>query len=214
MVMDFWFRRIVLALALAAAVGGVPAGGAQALEVEAARSHVAATVDMVVGLIEAQKPRSEAAKALRGIFERQAALKQLARFCAGRYWRGMADEHKDRYIETFSDHLAYVYAGYFKDFSGDPVELREAMKIVNVMDAGKKGVLVRSEIRAGRQAPVQVDWLISDRLGRVAISDLVVEGISLAVTQREVVSAMFEKRSGDVAQVIADMEREQGKSGS
>ncbi len=73
---------------------------------------------------------------------------------------------------------------------------------------------MRSEIQAGREGPVQVDWLISDRSGRIAISDLVVEGISLAVTQREVVSAMFEKRGGDVVQVIADMEREQGKSGS
>ena len=41
---------------------------------------------------------------------------------------------------------------------------------------------------------VMVEWLVSDRGGRVEIIDLLIEGISMAATQREEIEAMIDKR--------------------
>ena len=60
---------------------------------------------------------------------------------------------------------------------------------------------------------ISVDWLVSDRSGKTAISDLAVEGISLAITQREVILAMLEARRGNVDQLITDMRKQEAKSG-
>jgi phospholipid transport system substrate-binding protein len=53
--------------------------------------------------------------------------------------------------------------------------------------------------------PVVVEWLVSDRPGRVVIADIVIEGVSLLVTQREEIAAMLEKRGGDVDKLISDL---------
>ena len=201
-------RRNVLSVALAGAVWLCLPRNAPALEPDAAIAHVNATIDDVVALIGTKRSRSDTAKALRRIFEERTALAQIARFCAGRHWQNMSEPQKRQYTEAFSDYLAHVYAGFFGEYEGDVAELRSAIDIVKTIDVGAKGVLVHSKITPERDAPVSLDWLISDRSGRVAISDLVIEGISLAVTNRETVTGMFEARDGDVVRLIADMERE------
>lgn len=205
-------RHGAMILCLAAA-GWLGAWPAHALGVEAARAHVEATIEQVLELITASRPRAETATALRAIFEARTALAQLARFTAGRRWRGMSGGERVRFTESFSDYVAFVYAGYFREFEGDIADLRAVVNILGTEDAGAKGVVVRTEIRPIRRLGISVDWLVSDRSGRVAISDLQVEGISLAITQREIIGAMFEANGGDVDKLIADLKRQQAKAG-
>jgi phospholipid transport system substrate-binding protein len=205
--------RRAMILSLVAAIGWSGALPARALGLEAARAHVDATIEQVLQLIRASKPRAETAKALRTIFEERTALPQLARFTAGRYWPRMSSGERARFTETFSNYVAFVYAGHFREFKGDIADLRAVVSIKRVEDVGAKGVLVQSEIRPARQLGISVDWLVSDRSGRIAISDLIVEGISLAITQREIIGAMLEARGGDVGKLIADLEQQQAKTG-
>ena len=127
-------------------------------------------------------------------------------------WAGMSDDERAHFTETFSSYVAFVYAGHFRKFDGDIEVLRAAVSIKGVEDVGAKGVLVHSEIRPTRRVAISVDWLISDLSGEIAISDLIVEGISLAVTQREIIGGMFAARDGDVNKLIADLEQQQAKA--
>lgn len=201
-------RRRAMILGLAAGLGWLGAWPAQGLGIEAARAHVDATIEEILQLITASRPRAETAKALREIFEQRTALAQLARFATGRHWQNMSSDERARFTESFSNYVAYVYAGYFREFKGDIADLRAVVTIQGIEDVGAKGVLVRTEIRPIRRLGIRVDWLVSDRSGRVAISDLRVEGISLAITQREIISAMLEANHGDVDKLIADMNRQ------
>jgi phospholipid transport system substrate-binding protein len=205
-------RRAVI-LCLVVAIGWSGARPARALDIDAARAHVDATIEQILELIRASKPRAETARTLRAIFEQKAALPQLARFTAGRHWRAMSSDQQARFTETFSNYLAHVYAGHFREFDGEIADLRAAVSITGAEDAGAKGVLVRSEIRPAREVRISIEWLVSDRSGRIAISDLIVEGVSLAVTQREIIGAMLEARGGDVGKLIADLEKQQVATG-
>ena len=147
------------------------------------------------------------------IFEERTALPQIARFTAGRNWLRMSDDQQAQFTETFSNYVAFVYAGHFREFKGDIEDLRAAISVTGVEDAGAKGVLVHSQMRPSQQSEVSIDWLISDRSGKTAISDLIVEGISLAITQREIIGAMLDARGGDVDKLIADMEQQQVNAG-
>ncbi|HUF87521.1 MAG TPA: ABC transporter substrate-binding protein [Thermohalobaculum sp.] len=201
----------VLVLSLMVALGLKLTATAWALDVDAARAHVDTTLDEVFQLVVANRPRDETAAALQRIFERRAALPELARFAAGPYWRGMSDDRRARYTQAFSRYVAFVYAGHFRRFEGDLDDLRSVVHFLRAEDAGAKGILLRSEIRTGGPTGFAVDWLVSDRSGRVAISDLIVEGVSLAITQREVIAAMLETRQGDIERLIADLERRAGE---
>ncbi len=190
------------------------AGLAQALEPAAARQHVDATISDIVDLIVDSPGPVEAASRLQEIVERRSAVDQVAHFAAGRYWRTMTAEEQARFERTFSRYIASIYAGHFRRFEGDAADLRKYVHTLGVRDATGKGVLVRTEITPLEGVPISIDWLVSDRSGRVAISDLIVEGISMAITQREVVGAMLDARDGDVDRLIIDLERRIGSAGN
>jgi len=201
-----------MVLYLLAAIGWLGAWPAYALDVEAARTHVEETIEQILQLIKASRPRTETAKVLREIFEERTALAQLAQYSSGRHWRQMSIDERVRYTESFSSYVAYLYAGFFRKFEGDISDLRAVVNILGIEDAGPKGVLVRTEIRPFARLGISIDWLVSDRSGRVAISDLRVEGISLAITQRAIISAMLDARGGDVDRLIADLTRPQANA--
>ncbi|HUS54720.1 MAG TPA: ABC transporter substrate-binding protein [Thermohalobaculum sp.] len=205
-------RRAAI-LSLLATIGLAGAWPAKAFDVGVARAHVDATIEQILQLVHSNKTRAETAKELRMIFEERTALPQIARFTAGRNWLRMSDDQQAQFTETFSNYVAFVYAGHFREFKGDIEDLRAAISVTGVEDAGAKGVLVHSQMRPSQQSEVSIDWLISDRSGKTAISDLIVEGISLAITQREIIGAMLDARGGDVDKLIADMEQQQVNAG-
>ena len=81
----------------------------------------------------------------------------------------------------------------------------QTLVVTGAQDAGARGVLVSSALRAAGVQDVKLDWLVSDRSGDLRIVDVVAEGVSLAITQREEFAAMVEARQGDIDRFIADL---------
>jgi len=191
-------RREVLALGGAAALFG--AGPAAALTESEARALIKATVDDLFKLLVAKDSAGAIAPKLRAIMERRANLPQIARFAAGRSWRAMSHAQRARYQDAFAHFVSVIYARRFEEFSGNVT-----INVSRVTDLGRKGFLVGTPIMPPSGEPLAVEWLVSDRGGRVEVVDIVVEGISMAVTQREEIAAMLESKGGDIDALIGDL---------
>jgi phospholipid transport system substrate-binding protein len=177
---------------------------APALSRDDAADFVRATIKEVAALLEAPGDSAARAAKLREIMERRGAMSEIARFVAGPAWRGMDEAQQGRFVDSFTDYVSAVYARRFEEYSGE-ARTDELFTMGAVTDAGRKGVLVRTSIIRVGEAPIAVDWLVTDRPGRIVISDIVIEGVSLLVTQREEIGAMLEARGGDVDRLIADL---------
>jgi phospholipid transport system substrate-binding protein len=46
---------------------------------------------------------------------------------------------------------------------------------------------------------------VTDQPGQALIADIIIEGVSLLVTQREEIGGMLEARQGDVEKLITDL---------
>lgn len=183
-------------------------GAAQALDGATAQRHVEATIEDILQLVVDRPDAAQAAARLLDIVERRASVQQLTRFAAGRHWNAMSRDEQAAFTRAFSQYLAATYADNFRRIEGRVDDLRRQVRIRGTEDAGKKGVVVRTEILPPGTAPISVDWLVSDRSGRIEVADLIVEGISMAITQREVVGAMLDARGGNVALFVSDLERQ------
>ena len=159
-------------------------------------------------MIVDQPDGAEAAERLLQIVERRASVEQVARFAAGRYWKTMTESERADFTRAFSHYLAATYAENFRRIEGSVADLRQQVRVRGTEDAGQKGVVVRTEIIPPDGPPISVDWLVSDRSGRVEVADLIVEGISMAITQREGVGSMLDARGGDVALFVRDLEQQ------
>ena len=195
-------RRTLLAggvagAALATLVGTTPAW---ALTAQQATSHVEATIGELVALL--RQPGSAATRApeLRRIIETRGNLPQIAQFSAGRVWREMNAEQQQRFVDAFANYVAVTYSRRFEEYAGNP-----DIFMGQTIDVGQKGFLVETPIRQAQGEPVSVEWLVSDRGGKVEVNDLIIEGVSMATTQREEIAAKFQSRGGDVEALITDL---------
>ncbi|MGF1445630.1 MAG: phospholipid-binding protein MlaC [Pikeienuella sp.] len=191
-------RRLTLkaAIALPAVAFLRPAW---ALTPDDARGHVRAAIDEVLAL--AAQPGAPAQKAgpLQALLERYAAMDAIARFAAGLAWREMSPDQQTRYTEAFKSFISKVYARRFTEYSG------QSVTVTGVEDAGRRGLRVLSRVSQTEAAPIAVAWMVTDRPGRVLISDIIIEEVSLIVTQREEIGAMLSSRGGDVERLISDL---------
>ena len=195
-------RRSALAMGAAAALAvALPGAPAFALSEDAARAHVREAADAVLAL--AARPGEPESKAgpLSEILSKYAAMPLIARFVAGPTWREMSDSQQRTFESAFLRFLSVQYARRFADYSG------QTLTVGSVKDEGKRGLRVSSSVTQPNGPPVTVEWLVSDRPGRTVIGDIVIEGVSLLVTQREEVGAMLSARNGDIDKLNADLAR-------
>lgn len=179
------------------------AGPAWALSEVEARTLVELTLNELLDMLKRPGGLPERAPELRRIMENRANMPLIARFSAGRLWREMDPDQQARFSSAFSQFISVTYARRFEDFTADP-----KVAIGKIVDAGRKGFLVETPMQTGEGNPIAVEWLVSDRGGRVEIIDMVVEGISMATTQREEVAAMFESRGNDIEALISGLDVE------
>ena len=196
-------NRMVLAV-IAGATAGLAPSLSYALSEDEATAHVQITIDEISALVDSPGDSASKASRLLAIMERRAAMPQIARFAAGIAWRGMNDDQQTRFVAAFGTFISRIYAGRFQEYAGGGPP-GEGFKIGRVIDAGRKGMLVKTSIIRTGAAPVVVEWLVTDRPGRIVITDFVIEGISMLITEREEIGSMLEARGGDVEKLIADL---------
>ncbi|MEM6422479.1 MAG: ABC transporter substrate-binding protein [Pseudomonadota bacterium] len=189
-------RRQCLTGLTALMVAGLAAARAAALDATIAKAHVQSTLDEVLTLVRAPGEAAGKADAFRAILEKRAAMPQIARFAAGRLWNDMSADQQDRYTDAFTHYVSTVYARRFQEYSGQEVVLGQTR------DKGRRGIEVASRVQGGGQPVVNVAWVVSDRPGRTVLADIVIEGVSLAITQREEVAAIYGQQGNDPDKLI------------
>jgi phospholipid transport system substrate-binding protein len=112
----------------------------------------------------------------------------------------MTPGQQQQYVAAFADYISNAYAQRFSEYAGDP-----DIRMGRVIDAGQKGMLVETPIHQEGK-PIAVEWLVSDRGGRVEIIDIIIEGVSMATTQREEIASMFQRRGQDVDALITGLQ--------
>jgi phospholipid transport system substrate-binding protein len=135
---------------------------------------------------------------LTGVLESRTDVDLLSRLVLGRYWRLMSEEQRTGYQELFRAvvmrDLAMRLDRYASDASGS---IDDHFQIVGGGRVGDDDVLVRSRVIPEAGKPVTVDWRLRQRPDGPVIIDLVIEGVSLLVSQRSEFASVIERSDMD-----------------
>lgn len=123
-------------------------------------------------------------------------MNTISRFAMGRYWAVATDSEKREYTKLFKKMIVDVYTNRFSDYSGQTITVKGAKS------AGNKDFIVNSLIVGGGQ-PIRVDW----RLRRNKVIDVIVEGVSMSVTQRSEFASIIQRGGGDVSALIDHLKK-------
>lgn len=115
----------------------------------------------------------------------------IGRWVLGRYWNAATPQQQQEYLRLFERLIVDTYANRFLEYSG------ETFKIAGTRPAGDRDTMVQTQIIRPSGPPVQVEWRVRQQAeGRFKIIDVVVEGVSMGVTQRSEFASVVESRGG------------------
>ncbi|MFN3460757.1 MAG: phospholipid-binding protein MlaC [Oceanibaculum sp.] len=183
------------------------AGSARADGVDAAIGFIQKLGDKAVSTIAAtEKDEDERLRQFRGLLNENFDVPGIGRFVLGRYWRVATPEQRDEYLKLFEESIIRTYARRFSDYSGETVEVERARR------DGDDFILVDSRIQRPTGGPVAVTWRLLGEGESFKIVDVVVEGVSMSVTQRSDFASVIQSGGGNIEALLKVMRERLGKA--
>ncbi len=133
-------------------------------------------------------------------------IQRISRFVLGRYWRTATKSQKTEFVPLFRDYITSTYTGQISDYTGEQIEIGLAQVI------SKRDTMVKSLIVRPKGPPIKLDWRVYENKKKVMlIVDIVVEGVSMALTQRQEFAAVISKSNNGV-EYLLDKLRKRSKT--
>ena len=125
-------------------------------------------------------------------------IKGVAYYSLGNYRKELNDEQLKEYLILFENYFLKSFSSRLTDYSEPKIEVISA-KILN-----PKYTMVESLLLGTDKKPeVKIDWRIyTKNPDKPLIRDLIIEGLSLARTQKEEFSSVIEANNGDITKLF------------
>jgi phospholipid transport system substrate-binding protein len=152
-----------------------------------------------VEVLDKKAPLTERLTRFRQLFQADFDGPGIARFVLGRYWRTASEQEQQEYMKLFEDYVIFVYGTRLSHFNGETFKVRGSR-------TDESGTVVSTDIISpSGEPPIKVDWrLVADR-GAFKINDVIIEGISMMVTQRSEFASIIQRHGGKVGGLLALM---------
>lgn len=147
---------------------------------------------------EAQK-RAEFQKLLNASFD----LDTIGRFALGKYWNSASPAERAEYSKLFRKMVVDVYSNRFSDYKGQKLEVLSSRAVGN--DFIVASVMRQPKGTSG--ADVKIDWRVRNKGAGFKIVDVIVEGVSMSVTQRSEFSSIIQAGGGKVSGLIDSLKK-------
>ncbi len=132
-------------------------------------------------------------------------LSGISRFVLGRHWKRATDAERIEYRQLFEKYVVTSVDRKLTSYAGETLEVGVART------KGDTNAVVTSQIVRPTANPVRVDWRLKWLDGDWRIIDMVVEGVSLALTHRNEFDAVIKQSGGQISALLQRL-REQAAS--
>ena len=184
----------IAAVFLLAAAGPRPATAAEAGDPAAFVRHFGAQAMAV--LTDAGLAGDQREQAFRGLLIAGFDVKTIGRFVLGRYWRKATEAERAEYGRLFEDLIVATYARQLSSYAGAD------LKVEGVRQQNGTSALVASRFLRAQGEPIRLDWRLLRRGDTWRIVDVVVEGMSMALSQRSEFKAVIRGNGGRVEALL------------
>ena len=125
-------------------------------------------------------------------------IKGVAYYSLGSYRKEFSDEQMKEYLTLFEKYFLKSFTSRLTDYSDPKIEVLSA-DVLN-----PKYTIVKSLLLATDKKPeVNIEWRVyTKNPDNPLIRDLIIEGLSLARTQKEEFTSVIETNNGDVSKLF------------
>tara|TARA_B100000941_G_C28385002_1_gene489513 strand:+ start:256 stop:852 length:597 start_codon:yes stop_codon:yes gene_type:complete len=157
-------------------------------------NFIDAITDKASNILSSQDTREVKIQELIKIGENSVDIDGIGFYTLGKHRKNLNDNQKDEFKKIFREY-------FLKSFSTRLVEYKEAKIVVISEDIkNEKYTIVKSKLIATSNRPeVAIDWRVYTKdPSKPLIRDLIIEGLSLARTQREEFNSIIVNNDGNI----------------
>ena len=125
-------------------------------------------------------------------------IKGVAYYSIGNYRKKLNEEQMEKYLALFEKYFLKSFTSRLTDYSDPKIDVLST-EVLN-----PKYTIVKSLLLATDKKPeVRIEWRVyTKNQNKPLIRDLIIEGLSLARTQKEEFASVIESNNGDVTKLF------------
>jgi len=165
------------------------------------KQFITEIVDEAKAILIATNTKEFRTKKLSEIALKSVDIKGVAYYSLGSYRKKLNDEQMKEYLSLFEKYFLKSFTSRLADYSDPKIDVLSA-EVVN-----EKYTIVKSLLQGTDKKPeVKIDWRIyTKNPDKPLIRDLIIEGLSLARTQKEEFTSVIESNDGDVTKLFVTL---------
>ena len=159
-------------------------------------------VDQASLVLSSSDPIESKIIKLNDIAERSVDINGIGMYTLGKHKKTISEDQKSKYQKLFRSYFLKSFSSRLVDYTDPKINVVSQKKINN------KYTIVNSILEATSKRPkVNIDWRIyTKNPDRPLIRDLIVEGLSLARTQKEEFNSVIQNNDGDINALFKTLE--------
>ena len=164
---------------------------------------VQSTVNRAAKTLSGNFTKEERIEKLKIIASETVDIKGIGYYTLGSYRKSINDDQIRKYEILFEQYFLKSFSSRLAEYSNPEIEVVSKKKI------NENYTMVSSILVSTEQRPeIKIDWRIYTKdPGNPKIRDLIIEGLSLARTQKEEFSSIIQSNDGDINFLFASLEK-------
>tara|TARA_B100002019_G_scaffold291047_1_gene310155 strand:+ start:992 stop:1585 length:594 start_codon:yes stop_codon:yes gene_type:complete len=162
---------------------------------------IQSTVNRAAQTLSGNFTKEERIQKLKEIAKETVDIEGISLYSLGAYRKTISDEKLNQYKSVFKNYFLKSFSSRLAEYTNPEIDVYGKKKI------NDKYTIVNSILLGTDTRPeVKIDWRVYTRdPDNLLIRDLIIEGLSLARTQKEEFSSIINSNNGDVEALIKNL---------
>ena len=163
---------------------------------------VQSTVNRASKLLSEDLSKDQKIKELKSIAKDTVDIKGIGFYTLGSKRKTLNDDQKLKYSELFEQYFLKSFSSRLAEYSNPEINVYSKEKL------NENYTIVNSTLKATDERPeIKIDWRIyTKNVDKPLIRDLIIEGLSLARTQKEEFNSVLQSNDGDINALFKTLE--------
>ena len=162
------------------------------------KQFISEVVEEAKGILVESNTKEFKTKKLSEMALKTVDIKGVAYYSLGKYRKELNDEQLKEYMSLFEKYFLKSFTSRLSDYSDPKIDVL-AVEILNPKYTIVKSLLLGTD----KKPEVKIEWRVyTKNPDKPLIRDLIIEGLSLARTQKEEFASVIESNNGDITKLF------------
>ena len=166
------------------------------------KNFIQSTVDQASNILSDEISNDQKIKKLKSIAKESVDVEGIGFYTLGKYRKSLTEDQKKRYSELFEEYFLKSFSSRLVEYTNPQINV-DSQEVLN-----KNYTIVNSTLKGTDKRPeIKIDWRVYTKIPeKPLIRDLIIEGLSLARTQKEEFSSILNSNNNDIDILIKKLD--------